>query len=302
MKVIRDRSVRLESSVVTMGTFDGVHKGHRYLISSAVKRAHEMGIPSVVITFDVLPKVFFQGSKEPYKLMTEDEKIRSISQLGVDYLYILTFDMSIAQLTAEEFMEQYLVGQLGVKILFMGYNHRFGKGQYEMSYYDDMCATHGVECVRMGEWIEDGEVVCSSSAARTAVMEGDVERVMRILGKRYEIEGRVVHGDAIGRDIGFPTANVDISDKDKIVPSDGVYEAQVMVDGKQYVAAVFIGSRLTLERTERRIETHIIGFTNEIYGNLIVISFVSKIRDVKQFRSLNELQQQIKRDVAKLKK
>lgn len=297
MEIITEGSKRISASVVTLGTFDGVHCGHKYLIDETVRVARERGVPSVVVTFDILPKAFFGACETPYKLSTTVEKAAIMEQCGVDYMYILTFNEQLTRLSPIEFLETYLVGQLGVRHFVMGYNHRFGQGTYPAQYYEEICRERGIGASRVEQWVVDGDI-CSSSEIRKMLHEGNVTKASQLLGHNYTIEGIVVHGDALGRSIGFPTANVQMTDKDKIVPADGVYEATVQVGGQTYRAAVFIGTRATLNCDKRRIEAYIIDFSDVIYGNLMLISFVSRRRGVKQFNSLEELREQIKRDVA----
>lgn len=301
MKIIQDILMTIDVSVVTLGTFDGVHLGHQHLISQTVHKAHELGMPSVVVTFDSHPKAYFGGETLPYKLMTTEEKVSAIAQCGVDYLYIIPFDSSLAQMSPEMFLETYIVGKLGARHFVMGYNHRFGKGNYPPEYYEEICRKHNIGASRVSQWIEDGNI-CSSSQIREALRQGNITLANKLLGREYALQGKVVHGDAIGRNIGYPTANISLDDTKKIIPQEGVYAAKAKIDNNTYNAAVFVGTRPTIGDTEKRVEVYIMDFSEVIYGNLMTISFVSKKRDVIRFDSLELLKEQISKDVAFLKK
>lgn len=301
MEILTETSASLPASVATLGTFDGVHLGHKSLIASTVDRARRLGVPSVVITFDVLPKAFFANTVEPHKLMTTEEKCEAVARCGADYIYIIHFDDALAQLSPEEFLLRHMVERLGVRHFVMGFNHRFGHGNYPLSYYDELCLRHGIASSRVERLtIADG-MACSSSEVRSALRQGDVARACAILGREYTVTGKVVRGDGIGRQLGYPTANVQ-TDSTKIVPAEGVYEARALVNGKTYKAAAFVGRRATLDCDEMRLEVYILNFSADIYGNLITLSFVDRIRGVKHFANLSELKEQIKCDVAFFKK
>lgn len=296
-KGIIDFSV--DASVVTVGMFDGLHMGHRQLIGELVMKAREKGLPSVVVTFWPHPKVVLTGDYGHIKLLsTLDEKIELISELGVDHLVIMEFTKRLADMTAQRFVKEVLIGRLNARHFVIGYNHHFGSSKQTTEEEVEICRSEGLECTVGGQYVSEKYGQCSSSEIRTYLSVGDMGAVGELLGRRYSLCGTVIHGDGIGQKIGFPTANIDVGDRYKMMPGDGVYAALANFDGTWRQAVVDIGTRPTVGGETHRVEAHLIDFSSKIYGRIMELSFCSRIRDEKRFSMLEELESQIVKDVA----
>lgn len=300
MKIHRDlNSFHAQSPVLTIGTFDGVHLGHRKIIARLHDLAKSINGESVIFTFDPHPrKIVAPGETSLRLLTTLDEKIALFEQSGIDHLIIYPFTPEFAQLTYEEFVENILVGQIHTKLLVVGYDHKFGnnrKGDFE---FLKNCAD------RMGFQIEKldallmNETNISSTKIRDAIQQGDFETANAFLGYPFTLHGTVVEGQKLGRKIQFPTANVEASDPDKIIPGHGVYAVKVKVLDHTYQGMLNIGSRPTVNNNadHRSIEVHIFDFDSDIYGEQIEVVFFKKLREEQKFSSLDALKEQLAKD------
>ncbi len=288
----------MKPSVATIGFFDGVHLGHRHLIAAVIDEAKRRGMESTVVTFDRHPRQVVSSNFCPRLLSTMEEKLVLLEKTGVDNCVVLPFDKEMAQLSAREFMQSILADRLHVKVLFTGYDHRFGHNRQEG--FNDY-VSYGKEMdmeVRRGEPFVLEGVNVSSSVVRSLVEEGEMGHASRCLGYKYTVIGHVVSGEHIGTTIGFPTANVAVADTNKLLPADGVYAVRVRLAGeKSYREAMLnIGSRPTFDGKKRTIEAHILDFSGDIYGGELAVAFYSKIREERRFRSATELAVQLKRD------
>lgn len=289
-------NVKFGECAVTVGMFDGVHKGHQKLISELVTIAKTKHLQSVVVTLWPHPKLVL-GKGDVALLSTLDEKAREIEKLGVDAFVILDFTKQFAMLTPTRFVREVLVGQLNARHFHMGFNHHFGSGNCTLDELQAICESEHLSSSR-GEQFESAESgACSSSEIRRHLESGAIDAVCNLLGRPYELEGEIVHGDGIGRTIGFPTANLSVAEKSKLLPANGVYAAMALVDEKQIKAVVNIGMRPTIDGHEQRIEAHLLDFSEKIYGRKMTILFFSRIRDEKRFATLKELENQIVKDV-----
>ncbi len=283
---------------VTVGTFDGLHIGHRKIIKELVQIAESEGIRSVVITFDPHPRqVLAKGSVVRF-VLTREEKVEMMSTLGVDVLIIHPFSKEFAALTAKDFLVDMLCARLNMKFLVKGFNNHFGSDRLsDLSALESLGSEYGFEVVEVDEESRGG-VTCSSTAVRRMIAEGRMTSASAILGYYYFVEGTVVHGRMIGRTIGFPTANVYIGDDSKILPRPGAYVATVDLDGKLWPAILNIGSNPTVNEECDRVflEAHIIGFDGDIYGRRIRVNVLRHIRNEVKFGSLSELKEQLQKD------
>ncbi len=284
--------------VGTIGFFDGVHRGHRHLIKQVREIAAANGMESMVITFDRHPREVLHSDFQPRLLSTFGEKKELLAQTGVDNCVVLPFDETMAALSARDFMSDVLCGQLGLKALITGYDNRFGHNRSEG--FGDYVA-YGREMgldVRQGDVFVLNGVNVSSSVIRSFLQEGEVEMARRCLGYPYTLSGHVVSGEHVGCSIGFPTANLEPDDNRKLIPASGVYAVTVAFAGDAglYRGMMNIGTRPTFDGTRQTIEIHIFGFSGDVYGMSMGVSFVKRLREERRFRDVDELVRQLNKD------
>ena len=284
-----------KARIATIGFFDGVHRGHRFLFAQLKELAHEHDLEPLIFTFDRHPREVLTGVS-PAMLTTSMER----QHLLALHAEVRVLDFADVQtLTAEQFM-QFLHEQENVDILLMGYDHRFGSDQLKgFSEYEKVARRVGMRVERAHECLVDGLPV-SSTRIRKLLHEGQMKEVNRLLGYKYSLSGVVEHGNGIGRQIGFPTANIRIQ-SNKLLPMSGVYSAQALVDGKSIVAIVNVGNNPTVGNDKISVESHLIDFYGNLYSKEVVLNFDLFIRSEKKFASLNELQEQIAKDLLQLK-
>jgi len=289
----------LEPCVATIGFFDGVHLGHRFLIEQVKELAKDQGLRSALITFPVHPRQVMKSDYRPELLTTPEEKIELLKAQGVDYCIMLDFTVELSQLSALSFMKDILQQRYNVSTLIIGYDHRFGHNRSEgFEDYVRYGQQIGMNVYRAEAYMID-DLNISSSLVRTHLREGKIDLSTRYLGYNYSIEGVVVGGYRVGRTIGFPTANLDLRESNKLIPSDGVYAVRVEVKGCLYAGMLNIGYRPTLDNgSKKSIEVHILRFDEDIYDEKIRLYFVSRIRSEMKFSGLDELIAQLKRDAA----
>jgi riboflavin kinase/FMN adenylyltransferase len=280
---------------VALGTFDGVHRGHRRVIGSAVDRARERGLVATVATFEPHPLRVLRPDQPPQLLTTLDRKIALVAELGVDELVAIPFTPELSRQSAEDFCAQVLAAALGARSVSVGANFRFGHGAAGDAALLRSRPEFETEVV---ELVEDGGDSISSSRIRSLLAEGDVAGAAGLLGAPYAIAGPVVEGDRRGRGLNMPTANLE-PPRDVILPAKGVYAATATADGIQpTAAAVNIGVRPTFE-TEGGllVEAHLIGFDGDLYGQTLGLAFLERLRDEVRFESADELVEQMQKDV-----
>lgn len=286
-----------EPCIATIGFFDGVHRGHRYLIEQVKEEAAVRGIRSALITFSVHPRKVMNAEFCPELLTTQDEKLALLAETGVDYCIVLDFTPEISQLTAREFMTDLLKARCQVQGLVIGYDHRFGHNRSEG--FEDYCRygeAIGMKVIHAQACLYEG-IHVSSSAIRTYLHKGDVGMADLCLGYDYFLDGTVVGGYQVGRKIGFPTANLKVEDPDKLIPADGVYAVHVSFDGVTYDGMLNIGHRPTMNNgTHRSIEVNILRFHSDIYEKTIRLSFVKYLRPEIKFDSIDALVEQMRKD------
>lgn len=289
---------REENSVVTVGTFDGVHLAHREIILETVRRARERGGRSVVVTFDPHPKEVVVSPRGPVKLLsTIEERISVIGGLQVDVLVILHFTFAFSRIGSGEFYGDFIVRGTGVSEVIVGYDHMFGRDRE--AGIDDLTtigAQYGFSVVSIPPFTVGGETV-SSTKIREALLAGHVGRASDFLGRPYAFTGDVVRGDGRGTAIGFPTANVVPRSPSKIVPARGVYAVRAQVAGEDLPGMMNIGRRPTVtDGTTETIEAHLFGVTRPLYGEAITIEVHRRLRDEQKFGSAEDLAAQLARD------
>ena len=305
MQVITDiENYRPVPCAATIGSFDGVHKGHLSMLGELRAAASGKGLPLMVVTFSCHPRQLFTPRCERFLLTANDEKLKLLEEAGADICVLLDFNMDMAALSAERFMKEILREQLGVKMLAVGYDHHFGKpceGE-GLEQYKAYGSALGIEVFGTQPFVVN-DVAVSSSAVRRALSAGDVETAESLLGYRYNLCGVVEHGAALGRALGFPTANIAIDNPMMLIPADGVYEVVVTVDGKEYQAVMNIGVKPTVATSgERTMEAHLIDYSGDLYGQLIKVEFVRRLRGEQVFDNINALRFQIEVDVARVKR
>lgn len=296
--------VILQPAVATIGFFDGVHRGHRFLIEQVRRAAAERGLASSVITFPVHPRRVMQSGFRPELLTTCEEKVALLADTGIDCCIMLPFTPELARLSARQFMSV-LKEKYRIQALVVGHDHRFGHNRSEG--FDDYVRYGkelGMEVLLARAYFinNEKEITVSSSVIRRLLREGDVSMAAEYLGYEYFIEGTVVGGYRVGRKIGFPTANLRVNDSDKLIPSDGVYAVRVRLDEEEYGGMLSIGYRPTLNNgLDRSIEVHIFHFVGDIYGQPMRISFVRHTRSELKFDTTDQLIAQLHEDEAEIK-
>jgi len=290
--------------VVTIGVFDGVHQGHQKVLKRLNQLAKQNNGESVVFTFWPHPRIVLSKDIHSMRLLsTIDEKKYLLSNAGIGHLIINPFTQEFSELTACEFIEEYLVKKIGVKHLLIGYNHRFGKDRkYGYDFLNDCAQKYGFTIEKLEAQLVDDEKV-SSTIIREFLNQGEIGRANKYLGYNYFISGHVVEGNQIGRKIGFPTANVQVPELYKQIPMDGVYAVRVKLNGDNYFGMLNIGTRPTIQDDikSKNIEVHIFDFDQKIYHQTITVFFEKRIRDEFKFNSLDELMLQLEKDQREVK-
>ncbi len=282
--------------VATIGNFDGVHLGHQKIIQQLIEKAKQLNLPSLVITFEPLPLEYFRGDAAPARLHRFSEKMQLLADLGVDRLLCLRFNKELANLSAEDFVTQLLHASLEVKWLIVGDDFHFGaqrQGDFkllrQMSRRFNFQVSNTATCI-----LNDQRV--GSSHVRTALAQGNLALATTLLGYPYAITGRVIHGDQLGRQLGFPTANIPL--KRRVIPLQGVYTVEVSGIGPQPLPGVAnVGTRPTVKGIRSLLEVYLLNFNQNLYGKRLKVKFLHKLRDEKKFNSLEDLRAQIAEDV-----
>lgn len=303
MKVITDDIIfDFPPCAATIGCFDGVHRGHQFLITQVREAAERRNLSSALITFPVHPRQVMQSDYQPQLLSCYQQKVALLEQQPADYCIMLPFTRELSMLSAYEFMKM-LRDRFRVEVLLIGYDHRFGHNRAEG--FDDYCRYGqelGMEVIRAQALMEN-DLSISSSTIRRLLKEGDVEQANHFLGYRYYLDGIVVGGYKVGRKLGFPTANLQPSCADKLVPGEGVYAIYAYVDDRRYIGMLNIGNRPTVDNGNNvSIEAHILDFSEDIYNRHLRIEFMHFIRPEQKFADLDELIAQLNKDKETVRK
>lgn len=288
---------KLDYAVVTSGTFDGVHLGHQKILNRLKEIAAANNGETVVITFWPHPRLVLHPEEDNLKLLnTFEEKAELLKEHGVHHLIRIPFTKEFSQLSSEAFISTILVDTIGTRKLVIGYDHHFGKnreGSFEQLKAN--APKYGFEVEEIPRQDVDNLAV-SSTQIRKALEDGNVHTATLLLGKAYSLTGRVVPGDKLGRMLGFPTANVEIDTRYKLVPCDGVYAVRITYQHAEYNGMLYIGNRPTINGTKRNIEVNIFDFNKDIYGETITIRFCKLLRGDIRFHDLEELKKQLEKD------
>ncbi len=301
MPILLDNEPIKKPVAATIGMFDGVHKGHRFILSQLITAAKENGLETAVITFKNHPLSVIRENCSPKLLMSPDDRLKTIESSGIDYVVALEFSKKLSKLTAKEFL-QYIHDYYSVRMLITGYDNKFGSNKDDT--YDDYAAygkSVGIELRKCREYADGKGKICSSSI-RALLSDGNVQAAAEMLGYNYKLSGTVVGGFANGRKIGFPTANISVGDT-VVVPRDGVYAVTVNTpDFGERQGMLNIGTRPTFDNGDKRtVEVNIFDFSGNLYGKRIDVAFVAKIREERKMGSPEELRAQLARDSVKAK-
>jgi riboflavin kinase/FMN adenylyltransferase len=288
---------RHRGCVVTIGNYDGVHRGHQHMIAAVRAKATELGVPAVVATFEPTPREFFEGPAAPSRLTRLREKLEALSLYGVDRVVVLRFDRRMQGMGADEFVDRLLVRGLGVRHMVVGHDFHFARRREgNVRTLRAGGATHGFAVEEVGQFLLDGERV-SSSLVREALNRGDLERATRLLGRPYRMAGRVRLGKKLGRTLGYPTANLAL--QRKVVPLWGIFAVRVSGAGLvDHPAVSSLGTRPTVNGTDPLLEVHLFDYDGSLYGQHLDVDFVARLRDERKFESLDALVEQMHRDAA----
>jgi len=288
---------RHRGCVVTIGNYDGVHRGHQHMIAALRARATELGVPAVIVTLEPAPREFFAGDAAPARLTRLREKLDALAMYGVDRLVVLRFDQHLRDMGANEIVERLLVKGLGVRHMVVGHDFHFARNREgTIETLREAGLQHGFTVEEVERFLDDGDRV-SSSLVREALGSGDLARATQLLGRPYRMAGRVRRGQQLGRRLGYPTANLALHRK--VVPLWGVFAVRVSGAGLvDHPAVVSLGTRPTINGTEPLLEVHVFDFDRDIYGKYLCVDFVARLRDEKRFESLDALVEQMHLDAA----
>jgi riboflavin kinase / FMN adenylyltransferase len=278
-----------DGTVVTVGTFDGVHRGHWHVLEVLRAAAHRLGRPSVLVTFDPHPLTVVRPESAPRLLTTPSEKVDVLAESGVNYAVFLRFDRELADYPPERFVDEILIRRFGMVHLVIGYDHGFGKGRSgDVETLQRIGADRGF-AVEVVEAVAARSEPVSSTRIRRALEAGDVAGAAAGLGRPYSLRAMVVAGDGRGRELGFPTANLRPADEAKLIPAEGIYAVRVHLRARSLQGVMHVGSRPTFPGAAPTIELHIFDFDQDIYGAEVLVFFHARIRDVARFESVDEL-------------
>ncbi|RPI15719.1 MAG: bifunctional riboflavin kinase/FAD synthetase [Lysobacterales bacterium] len=288
---------RHRGCVATIGNYDGVHLGHQHMIAALRERAAALGVPAVVVTFEPTPREFFEGASAPSRLTRLREKLQALAACGVDRVVVLRFDRRMQAMGAAEFVDRLLVQGLGVRHVVVGHDFHFARRREgTIETLRTAGGQHGFTVEEVGQFLLDGERV-SSSLVREALNRGDLERATRLLGRPYRMAGRVRLGKKLGRELGYPTANLALHRK--VVPLWGIFAVRVSGAGLvDHPAVSSLGTRPTVNGTDPLLEVHLFDFDGDLYGRNLDVDFIARLRDERRFESLDALVEQMHRDAA----
>lgn len=282
-----------------MGTFDGLHLGHLSILEDMKLKASAQHAQTVVLSFDPHPKkvLFPEGEPLP-QIQSLEEKAGVLESWGIDHLVLLPFTLTLAHLTAQDFVRDILVNGLHVAGVYMGYDHRFGKNRAgDIQLMTELGELYGFEVVQIPAYAPEG-IPVSSTKIRHALLSGEVSKANAMLGRPFVLQGEVIKGQQLGSKIGFPTANIQVSGEDKLIPKLGVYAATMNCNNKKYAVALNVGYRPTVSHSmQLNVEAHILDFNSDIYGKSITLELHERLRDEMKMNGLDMLIEQIEKDV-----
>jgi riboflavin kinase/FMN adenylyltransferase len=289
----------VHDSMISIGNFDGVHRGHQSLLRRLRAHAQRQRVPATVITFDPHPRTLLRPQTAEPLLTTVAERVRRMIALGIDHVVVLQTDWSLLELEPEQFLQEVVRNRFAARGLVEGPSFTFGRGRRgNAELLVRWCVRHSLLADVVPPVVDDGEIVCSSRIRR-ALLSGDVAGARRWLGRPYAVSGKVGSGAGRGRDLGFPTAN--LMEVSTLIPGEGVYAGAVCWRGQRYPAAVHVGPNPTFDTQERKLEVFLVGFRGELYGASLTVQFLQRLRDVQRFDSAEALCQQIARDLEQVR-
>jgi len=299
MRIIKDLAEikRDTKSVITLGTFDGLHLGHQQIVEEVIRKSKLLGGRNYLLTFDPHPRKVIPGRNDIKLLSTLDEKISILEQLSLENLFVINFTSEFSKQSPEEFVEKYLVNGIGLNEIVIGYDHHFGKGRdgnFEL--LQRLGSKFNFHVTLVPEFSVDGETI-SSTKIRNALIAGDVVKTAKMLGRNYSFKGTIVRGDGRGKKLGFPTANISVDDQDKLLPAKGIYVAECIVEDEKHFGLLSLGSRPTFHKDGDVIpEFYIFDFDRDIYDQVMQVNLVERIRDEEKFNSVDDLIIRMKKD------
>jgi len=300
MQVYRsiDSLPSFKNAAITIGTFDGVHEGHRTIIEALIEEARKVNGESIIITFDPHPRKIVDPDRPLQLINTLNEKIELLGKTGIDHLVVVPFTKEFAEQTAEEYIKNFLIDNFHPNTIIIGYDHHFGKdrkGNYRLM--EDKAALFQYQLVEIPKHVLD-KIAVSSTKIRNALLHSEVEIANKLLGYQFFFEGTVTAGDRLGRQLGFPTANLEYTDKEKIHLGHGVYAVYAQIDEQLKKGMLSIGTRPTLSHSNERIEVNIFDWNKDIYGQVIRVYVKAFLRPQEKYNSLDDLVQQLNKDKA----
>jgi len=292
-----DEFTPLKNAIVTIGTFDGVHQGHRQIIAGIKELARQTGGETVILTFFPHPRMIIHPEDQTLKLITTiHERAALLEQLGVDHLIITPFSRDFSNQLPEAYIRDILVNKIGTRKIIIGYDHRFGKDrQGGLTDLQQAGPVYGFEVIEIPEQDID-HVAVSSTRIREALLRADIGQANTFLGYPFFITGKVIRGNQIGRQIGYPTANLLVEESYKIIPADGIFASTVEIAGQTYQGMSYIGHRPTINGMTRNIEVNIFDFNQDIYNQTVKMNFIHFVRHDVKFSSLEGLKEQLAQD------
>lgn len=286
-------------SVVTVGTFDGVHVGHRDIVERLRDRAAARGLPALLVTFRPHPLEVVNPSAAPMLLTPDDEQLDALADAGAVLVVVLPFTQVLARYSAEDFVLRLLRDRYHMEEIVIGYDHGLGRGrQGDAAALTELGREHGFRVEVVPAALDDVGAPISSSSIRTSIAHGDLDRASAALGRPYSVRGRVVHGDQRGRDLGYPTINLELPAARKLLPPDGVYAVRAQTSRGSFGGMMNLGGRPTFGDVNRSLEVHLFDAEGDWYGESVSVAFVSRLRDVKRFDGIDALIAQLGKDAA----
>jgi riboflavin kinase/FMN adenylyltransferase len=299
MKISRDLSEvrKSDKTVLTVGTFDGIHEGHQLLLDILIKKAKESGCRSLIITFDPHPRQVVLKGGDIKLLTTTSEKLRIFEKMGIDEVFVINFTHEFSEFDAETFFSKFIINGTGIEEIIVGYDHRFGKGRSGDENFIRQLADKLSFKVTYVEAVMRNQINISSTQVRKLLSEGNVKGAAEMLGREYEIFGEVVHGDKRGRELGYPTANLECDSENKLLPANGVYAVTAELDDKVYKGMLNVGRRPTFNLKDLAVEVHLFDFSGEdLYGKTLRVKFIERIRGEMRFIAKSDLIVQLEKD------
>ncbi len=287
-------------SIVSIGNFDGLHLGHVKLLEETIKTAKSHNLRSIIITFDTQPAFTLNKDAKALLLMPMAEKKRQMLEMGIGHVEAIHFDVSFAKITADEFLHEYLIPQFDPQIIVVGYDSHFGfERRGDFGFLQSHQAQYGYELKYVEPLMHSGSVI-SSSLIRNLLLNGNIEEANSLLSSPYTLYGKVIHGIHFGSKLGFPTANIELSDPHQLVPKNGIYLSRLKLDTEQFFGLTIIGVSPTVKQSGIvEIEAHILDFNQQIYGTYLQIELLGYLREEKLFNSFDDLKLAISDDIAK---